>query len=107
MYYNKWELKQERFGKKKGQFIMALDETDDQPREDKEEKDIIPSGTMGGAWIYFPRKDEAQNQKYKQILIDYVEKKLLDNIDALKKDLDNLNRFSSKLKSVEWQKKED
>lgn len=82
MFYNIWRF-DSSYGNKP---TLVLDESDDVDRESQ--RPYSPCGYPGRAWIYFPRRDKKTNDKYKKILLDYISKRLSDQI---KNDTEILN----------------
>ena len=86
MLYNSWRFESYNDGSAK----LDLEDWDDTDRESN--RSYTPAGCPGRAWIYFPRRNQKTNDKYKKVLLDYIAKCLSDQIA---RDTDILNSLSS------------
>ncbi len=82
MLYNSWHFE----SNDDGGTIFWINDYDEIDRESQ--RSYKPSGCPGRAWIYFPRRNQKTNDKYKKVLLDYIAKCLSDQIA---RDTDILN----------------
>jgi len=74
MFYNKWEFRQELDG------VLLLTFTED-TMDRKSKRKYLPIGGPGFAFIWYPRKDDEQDRKYKEILLHYIRDQLISQLE--------------------------
>ena len=68
MLYNTWEYNYDTQNNKHSFVLNASNQTD---REERDEH--LCAGGVAYAWVHFPRIDDATNKKYRELLKEYVE----------------------------------